>query len=115
MPRVKRGKTHVARRKRLFKLAKGFRWGRKNTIRLARVAVLKSGVHAYADRRKKKRVNRALWQIKINAAVRPHGLSYSRFINLLKVNKIELDRKVLAELAEKKPAVFAKIVEQVKK
>ena len=115
MPRVKRGKTHVAKRKRLFKQAKGFRWGRKNIIRLAKTAVIKAGVHAYRGRKGKKRTNRALWQIRINAAVRPHGLSYSKFINLLKVKKIELDRKVLSELAAKHPKVFDAIVKEVKK
>ena len=94
---------------------KGYRWGRKNTIRLAKTAVLKAGVHAYRDRKNKKRTNRALWQIQINAACRQHDLSYSKFINLLKVNKIELDRKVLAEMAGKQPAIFAKIVAEVKK
>ena len=115
MPRVKRGKTHVAKRKRLFAQAKGFRWGRKNTIKLAKTAVIKAGVHAYRGRKEKKRTNRALWQIRINAAVRPHGLSYSKFINLLKKKNIGLDRKVLSELAAKHPSIFDKIVEEVKK
>ncbi|HLC90020.1 MAG TPA: 50S ribosomal protein L20 [Patescibacteria group bacterium] len=115
MPRVKRGKTHVAKRKRLFAQTKGYRWGRKNTIRLAKTALFKAGVHAYRGRKVKKRVNRGLWQIQINAAVRPLGLSYSRFINLLKINKIELDRKVLAGLAQDHPTVFEKIVNEVKK
>jgi len=115
MPRVKRGKTHVAKRKRLFAQTKGYRWGRKNTIRLAKTALFKAGVHAYRGRKVKKRVNRGLWQIQINAAVRPLGLSYSRFINLLKINKIELDRKVLAGLAQDHPTVFEKIVDSVKK
>src|SRR3989338_7702463 len=115
MPRVKRGKTHIARRKRLLEKTKGFKWGRKKTIKLAKTAVFKAGVHAYRDRRKKKRTNRALWQIKINAASREHGLNYSKFIGLLKKNKIELDRKVLAEIAEKHPKVFEKIVAEVKK
>jgi large subunit ribosomal protein L20 len=115
MPRVKRGTTHVAKRKRLYKKVKGYRWGRKNTIRGAKTAVLKAGVHAYRDRKKKKRNNRALWNIQINAACREQGLTYSRFINLLKINKIELDRKVLAQLAQTQPKVFEKIVAQVKK
>src|SRR3989344_3420777 len=115
MPRVKRGKTHVAKRKRLFAQAKGFRWGRKNTIKLAKTAVIKAGVHAYRGRKEKKRTNRALWQIRINAAVRPHGLSYSKFINLLKKKNIGLDRKVLSELAAKHPSIFDKIVKEVKK
>jgi len=115
MPRVKRAKTHVARRKRLLKQTKGYRWQRKKTIRLGRVAVLKAGQHAFRDRRFKKRSSRNLWQIQINAAVRPHGLSYSRFINLLKVNKIELDRKVLAQIAGKYPKVFDAIIKEIKK
>ena len=115
MPRVKRGKTHIAKRKRLYKQTKGFRWGRKKTIRLAKTALFKAGVNAYRGRKEKKRANRGLWQIQINAACRQHGLSYSRFIHLLKVNKIELDRKVLAQLAAEYPAVFEKIVAEVKK
>ena len=115
MPRVKRGTTHVAKRKRLLSQAKGFKWGRKKTIRLAKTAVVKAGAHAFKDRRLKKRTNRSLWQIKINAAVRNYDLSYSKFINLLKINKIELDRKVLSELAVKQPKVFEKIVAEVKK
>ncbi|MFA6255028.1 MAG: 50S ribosomal protein L20 [Patescibacteria group bacterium] len=115
MPRVKRGKTHVAKRKRLFQKTKGYRWGRKNTIRLAKTAINKAGVHAYTGRKKKKRVNRALWQIQINAGTRQYDLSYSKFIHLLKKNKIDLDRKVLAELAGKQPKVFAKIISEVKK
>ncbi len=115
MPRVKRGTSHVARRKSLLKDAKGFKWGRKKTIRLAKTAVTKAGAHAFVDRRKKKRVNRSLWQIKINAACRKHDLTYSKFINLLKVNKIELDRKVLSELAVKLPKSFEAIIKEVKK
>lgn len=115
MPRVKRGKTHVQKRKRLLKQTKGYRWGRKNVIRLAKTAINKAGVHAYTDRRKKKRVNRGLWQIQINAACRQNGLTYSKFINRLKKNKIELDRKILSQLANKSPKAFAAIVAQVKK
>jgi large subunit ribosomal protein L20 len=114
MPRVKRAMGHVKKRRALSKLVKGYNWGRKGTIRLAKTAVKKAGVHAYTDRKKKKRVNRALWQTKLNAAVREYGLSYSKFIAGLKKSAIELDRKVLAELAEKNPKVFAKIVEKVK-
>jgi len=115
MPRVKRGTTHLRKRKKLLKATKGYKWGRKNTIKLARPAILKAGTHAYRDRKLKKRTNRSLWQIKINAAVRQQDLTYSKFINLLKKNKIDLDRKVLADLAENNPKIFAKIVEQVKK
>ena len=83
-------------------------------MRHAKTAALKAGVHAYMDRKKKKRVNRTLWNIQVNAAVREHGMTYSKFIAALKKNKIELDRKVLAELAATQPKVFAKIVEKVK-
>jgi large subunit ribosomal protein L20 len=114
MPRVKRAMGHVKKRKTLRKLAKGFKWGRKNTIRLAKTAVKKAGKHAYADRKRKKRVNRALWLVKLNAAVRGYDLSYSKFIAGLKAKKIELDRKVLAEIAEKNPEIFAKIVAPIK-
>ena len=114
MPRVKRGTQHVKRRKNLLKRVKGFKWGRKSKIRLARPAMLKAGSYAFRDRRAKKRTFRALWTLKINAAIREHGLSYSRFIDLLKKANVAIDRKILAVLAEKHPAVFAKIVETVK-
>lgn len=115
MPRVKRAKGHLKKRRNLLKRAKGYKWGRKNLIRAASTAVLKAGVHAYVDRRKKKRNARALWQIKISAFVKESGLSYSKFIHLLKINKIELDRKILADLAVNNKAVLAKILEQLQK
>lgn len=93
---------------------KGMKWGRKSKIRLAKPASLKAGQYAFRDRRAKKRDFRKLWTLKINAAVRPLGLSYSRLINALKVKNVELDRKSLAYLAEHKPEVFQKIVETVK-
>lgn len=114
MPRVKRGKVRTRKRKAVLQRTKGFKWGRKKKIKLAKPAIKKAGVYAYRDRRNKKRANRRLWQIKLNAAVRQHGLCYSKFINALKRNKIELDRKILAEIAEKNPKVFGKIVELVK-
>lgn len=110
--RVKRGISHLKRRKRLLNQAKGFRWGRKSHPKLARTAVLKAGVHAYRDRRKKKRDFRSLWTIKVNAAAREHGISYSQLIAKLKKANIELDRKVLAELAEHEPAIFAEVLKQ---
>lgn len=115
MPRVKRGTSHVKRRKSLLKKVKGYKWGRSNLIKRAKEAVVKAGAHAFMDRRKKKRVNRALWQIKISAFVREKGLSYSRFINALKVSKIDLDRKILADLAENNKKILTSIVEKVKK
>ncbi|PIP33606.1 50S ribosomal protein L20 [Candidatus Falkowbacteria bacterium CG_4_10_14_0_2_um_filter_48_10] len=115
MPRVKRAVTHVKKRHKLREKAKGYRWGRKNQIKKAKEAVVKAGVHAYSDRRKKKRTARALWQIRINAFVRPLDLNYSRFLYLLKKNKISLDRKVLAELAIKQPAILSSLIKQLKK
>lgn len=105
---------HAKRRKNLLKTTKGFERGRKKLIKLAKTASLKAGANALRDRRAKKRTTRALWQIQLNAAVREHGLSYSKFIAGLKKAKIDLDRKVLAQLAQKKPKIFAKIVEKVK-
>jgi len=115
MPRVKRGKSHVKRRKNILAKTKGYKWGRKNLIKLAKTAATKAGVHSYVDRRKKKRDNRALFQIRINAFVREYGLTYSKFMNLLKINNIILDRKVLSELAQNNKKILIKIIEEVKK
>ena len=115
MPRVKRGTQHTKRRKNILKRTKGMKWGRKSKLRLARVAALKAGVYAYRDRRNKKRDFRRLWQIRINAAVRPLGMNYSKFIHAVKEAGILLDRKILSTLAKDNPAVFEKIVETVKK
>ncbi|MFC1788199.1 50S ribosomal protein L20 [Patescibacteria group bacterium] len=114
MPRVKRGMMHLKKRKNLLEKTKGFMWGRKSKLRLARTAELKAGKYAYRDRRNKKRDFRRLWQIRINAGVRPHGLSYSRFIDLLKKANISLDRKILSNLAKDNRPVFDAIVEKVK-
>ena len=114
MPRVKRGKIHTKKREKLLKQVKGYKWGRKKLIKLAKTAQLKAGVYAYRDRRTKKREARRLWQIKLNAALRNLGMTYSRFIYLLKENKIELDRKILSDLAENNPSIFNKIVDKVK-
>ena len=97
-----------------MKQTKGYRWGRKSKIKLARTAMLKAGVYAYRDRRNQKRIVRQLWQVKINAASRDNGLSYSKLAGALRKAKIDLDRKILADLAENNPAVFAKIVAAVK-
>ena len=114
MVRVKRGKTAHRRRKNLLKHTKGFRWGRKSKYRLAKEALLHAWKYAYRDRRTKKREFRKLWQIQINAACREQGLSYSRFIHVLKQKKIGLDRKILADLAKSHPNIFKKIVEKTK-
>jgi large subunit ribosomal protein L20 len=113
MPRVKRGTSHVKRRKKLLQQVKGYKWGRKKLIKLAKTAQTKAGAHAFRDRRKKKRVNRALWQIKINAFVREKGLSYSKFIDLLKKSNVEVDRKILSDLAVNNKKVLSKLVEKV--
>jgi len=113
MPRVKRGTSHVKKRKNLLKKVKGYKWGRKNLLKQAKEATVKAGQHSYIDRKKKKRTNRGLWQIKISAFTKDRGLSYSRFINLLKINKIELNRKVLAELAVDNKKVLDKLVKEI--
>lgn len=115
MPRVKRGTSHLKRRKNLLAKTKGYKWGRKNLIKRAKEAVVKAGVHSYVDRRKKKRTSRGLWHIKISAFVKEYDLNYSKFINLLKKKDIALDRKVLADLAENNKEIMKKIVEEVKK
>ncbi len=114
MPRVKRGTTHVKKRKTLMAKVKGFMWGRKNRIRLAKTASVKAGVHAYRDRRLKKRTNRGLWQIKIGAFARTQDLSYSRMIDQLKKADVAIDRKILADLAVNHKEVLAKIVAETK-
>lgn len=114
MVRVKRGKTARRRRKRLLKQAKGFRWGRKSKYRLAKEALMRAWRYAYRDRKVKKREFRKLWQVQINAACRNLGISYSQFIHRLKKSKIELNRKMLATLAQSHPEIFKKIIEKVK-
>jgi large subunit ribosomal protein L20 len=114
MPRVKRGVTAHARHKKILKQAKGYRGRRKNVYRVAVQAVTKAGQYAYRDRRQRKRQFRALWIVRINAASRECGLSYSRLINGLKKAAIEIDRKVLADLAVFDKVAFAAIAEKAK-
>ena len=114
MPRVKRGVTARARHKKVLKLAKGFRGRRGNVFRVAKEAVMKAGPYAYRDRRNKKRVIRALWIARINAAVRELGMNYSAFMAGMKKANIEIDRKVLADLAVLDKPAFARIANQVK-
>jgi large subunit ribosomal protein L20 len=114
MPRVKRGVTARARHKKVLAKAKGFTQRRNNVFRVAKEAVMKAGQYAYRDRRTKKRVFRTLWIARINAAVREHDMSYSVFINGLKKASIELDRKVLADMAVLDKPGFAAIVDKVK-
>jgi large subunit ribosomal protein L20 len=114
MARVKRGVTAHAKHKKTLDQAKGFYGRRKNTIRAAKAAVDKAMQYAYRDRKNKKRTFRALWIQRLNAAVREHGLVYSRFIDGLNKAGIEIDRKVLSEMAIHEPAAFAAVVAQVK-
>ena len=114
MPRVKRGTQHTKKRTKLLKQTKGYKWGRKNLTKLAKTAVTKAGAHSYVGRKEKKRDARALWQIKINAAVREYDLSYSKFIHQLKKAHIELDRKILADLAVSNKKIFRNLVEKLK-
>src|SRR5436853_6941189 len=114
MPRVKRGVTARARHKKVLALAKGFRGRRGNVFRIAKEAVMKAGQYAYRDRRTRKRVFRSLWIARINADVREHDLSYSAFINGFRRAAIDLDRKVLADMAVLDKPAFAAIVDRVK-
>ncbi|HZR03021.1 MAG TPA: 50S ribosomal protein L20 [Burkholderiales bacterium] len=114
MPRVKRGVTARARHQKILDQAKGYRGRRKNVFRVANEAVMKAGQYAYRDRRRRKRDFRALWIARINAAARECGLTYSAFINGLKKASIELDRKVLADLAVFDKSAFEKIATQAK-
>ena len=114
MPRIKRGVTTRAKHKRLLDQAKGYYGRRKNTIRIARQAVEKAGQYAYRDRRAKKREFRKLWIIRINAAARLHGLSYNAFIRGLKTANVEIDRKILADLAVRDEQAFARLAEVAK-
>lgn len=114
MTRVKRGKISIKRRRKTLGHAKGYKWSGKSKERAARERLLHAWSHAFKDRRRKKREFRRLWQIKINAASRIEGLSYSKFMAALKRANIELDRKMLAALAEKEPKAFKKIVEAVR-
>jgi large subunit ribosomal protein L20 len=114
MPRVKRGTIANKRRRNVLKYTKGFRWGRKSKERAAKEALLHAWTHAFEGRKNKKRDFRRLWNVKINAAVREEGLTYSKFIAALKKHKIMLDRKILADLAEHEPEVFKKVIALVK-
>jgi large subunit ribosomal protein L20 len=114
MPRVKRGVTARARHKKVLDLAKGYRGRRGNVFRIAKEAVMKAGQYAYRDRRNKKRDFRVLWIARINAATRELGMSYSLFMNGLKKAEIEIDRKVLADLAVMDKPAFAALVEKAK-
>lgn len=114
MVRVKRGKIAHKKREKILRYTKGFKWGRKSKERLAKEALLHAWTHAFEGRKLKKRDFRRLWQTKIKAAVNQSGLKYNEFISLLKKNNVEINRKILSQLAEFYPEVFSQIVSTVK-
>lgn len=114
MVRVKKGKSARKHRKNLLKHAKGFRWGRKSKFKLAKDALMHAWSYSYRDRKAKKRVMRRNWNVQINALSRELNVPYSRLINGLKKKRIEINRKILAELANDYPDIFKKIVEETK-
>lgn len=113
MPRVKKAVIAIKRRRKVLKNTKGFRFGRSTKEREARTALLHAGVHAFTHRRDKKNDFRRLWNIRINAAVRPLGLSYSQLIGKLKKNKIDLDRKILSTMANDYPAALERLIKSL--
>tara|TARA_Y100000389_G_scaffold204511_1_gene257551 strand:- start:6794 stop:7144 length:351 start_codon:yes stop_codon:yes gene_type:complete len=113
MARVKRGVIAGARHKKILKLAKGYQGARSRVYRVAKQAVIKAGQYAYRDRRQKKRQFRSLWITKINAAARLNNLSYSKFMNYLHKSELEIDRKILADIAANNPEKFSNIVKSV--
>ncbi len=114
MPRVKRGTTANRKRKKVLKKTKGFRWGRKSKERAAKEALLHAESRMFRGRKEKKRNMRSLWTVRMNAAARMEGMTYSKLIAALKAKGITLDRKILAGLAKDEPAVFKKVIELVK-
>ena len=114
MTRVKRGIISSKRRRNTLKQTKGYRFGRKSKERQAKEAIAHAGTHAFQHRRKKKRIFGRLWNVKINAASRMKGISYSVLIDKLKKEKITLDRKILADLAENRPKIFSSLIEKIK-
>jgi len=114
MTRIKRGVIARKRKKKIIKKAKGYLNARSKKYKAAKEALMKAGVYAYRDRRTKKRVMRRLWQTRLNAAVRKYELNYSKFINALKVARVEIDRKILSGIAVENPEIFSKIVEKAK-
>lgn len=113
MSRVKRGVISMKRRRNILKQAKGFRNGRSTKERQAREALYHAGNHAFAHRKDKKNDFRKLWNVRINAAVRPLGTTYSKFINDLKIANVQIDRKIMSEIAQTRPEVFKTLVETV--
>lgn len=113
MPRTSRGATSSTKKKNILKATKGFRWGRKSKFRLAKDAYRHAQVHAYTDRRRKKRDFRQLWQIRINAAARQNGLTYSQLMDKLNKAEVRINRKMLSQLAREKPDNFAQLIKKI--
>mgnify|MGYP003042381059 CR=1 FL=1 len=113
MSRIKRGVVASKRRKTILKLAKGYKWRRKSNFRAAKEAVIKAGKYAYRDRRAKKRTFRRLWILRLNNGLRELGYRYSDFIKMMRKQKIELDRKVLSQLAVENNTIFVKVAEKI--
>jgi large subunit ribosomal protein L20 len=113
MPRVKRGTIAHKKREKLLRRTKGFRWGRKSKERAAKEALLHAEARMFRGRKEKKRVARSIWNVKINAAARAEGTTYSKLISGLKKQNIKLDRKILADLAKNHPEVFKKVLEKI--
>lgn len=113
MTRIKRGKIAHKKRERILKHTKGFRWGRKSKERLAKEALLHAWSRSFRGRKEKKRVYRALWNVRVNAAAREAGMTYGTLMNALRKKGVKLDRKILADLAVHHPAVFKKVVESI--
>ncbi|OGZ61761.1 MAG: 50S ribosomal protein L20 [Candidatus Spechtbacteria bacterium RIFCSPLOWO2_02_FULL_38_8] len=114
MSRVKRGKNRTKKRKKVLDRTRGFKWRRKSVYKIAKDATRHADARSFIGRKQKKRTMRQLWQIKINAGSRQNGMPYNQFINNLKKNKIELDRKILSDIAENNPEIFKKIIEKIK-
>lgn len=110
MTRIKGGMLHSKRRRGILKHTKGYRWGRKSNLKVAKVAKMKAGQHAFDGRRAKKRVNRMLWNVRINAALRQMDMTYSKFMGALKKKNIQLDRKILSTLAGAHTEIFKAVV-----
>ena len=111
MPRARKGTNTIKKRRKLLRQVKGFKWNRKSKVRRARQALLKAWTYSYRDRKTRKRDKRALWQVKINAASREGGITYSELMGALRKKEIKLDRKILADLAENEPEVFKSVLQ----
>lgn len=114
MPRVKRGTLHRKKRANIIEYTKGFKWGRKSKLAAAKQAMMKALSYNYRDRKVKKRENRALWNIRINAFCRNNGITYSRFISAIKAGNIAIDRKILSEFSAKYPHLFDAILAKIR-